>query len=61
MWNLRKKTDEHMRKVKREKGQRETSHKRLLTMRVKLREVGGGWARWVTGIKDGTCDEHWVL
>ena len=25
---------------------------------------GGGWkwAKWVTGIKEGTCcDEHWVL
>ena len=22
----------------------------------------GGWARWVMGIKEGTCyDEHWVL
>ena len=26
------------------------------------REVGGWWARWVMGIKEGTCyDEHWVL
>ena len=25
-------------------------------------EVGGGWARWVIGTKEGTCyDEHWVL
>ena len=25
-------------------------------------EVGGGWARWVMGIKEGTCcEEHWVL
>ena len=23
--------------------------------------VGGGWARWVMGIKEGTCDEHWEL
>ena len=22
----------------------------------------GGWAKWVRGIKEGTCwDEHWVL
>ena len=22
----------------------------------------GGWAKWVMGIKEGTCwDEHWVL
>ena len=21
----------------------------------------GGWAKWVTGIKEGTCwDDHWV-
>ena len=26
------------------------------------REVGGRWARWVLGTKEGTCcDEHWVL
>lgn len=25
-----------------------------------LREVGGGQARWVIGIKEDTCDEHWV-
>ena len=26
------------------------------------RKVGGGWARWVLCIKEGTCcDEHWVL
>ena len=25
------------------------------------KEVGGRWARWVMGIKEGTCDEHWVL
>ena len=23
--------------------------------------VGGGWARWVMGIREGTRDEHWVL
>ena len=24
--------------------------------------MGGRWARWVMGIKEGTCcDEHWVL
>lgn len=21
----------------------------------------GWWVKWVTGIKWGTCDEHWVL
>ena len=20
----------------------------------------GGWVKWVTSIKEGTCDEHWV-
>ena len=25
------------------------------------RERGGGWARWVMGIREGTCDECWVL
>ena len=20
-----------------------------------------GWAKWVIGIQEGTCDEHWVL
>ena len=25
------------------------------------REVGGWWARWVIGIKEGTCHEHWLL
>ena len=44
---------------------RKTNHKRLLTIENKLRVDGGrwmgGWARWVMGIKEGTCDEHWVL
>ena len=21
----------------------------------------GSWARWLMGMKEGTCDEHWVL
>ena len=25
------------------------------------REVGGGWAKWVMGIKEGTFDEHCVF
>ena len=37
---------------------RETNHKRLLTLRNKLRVaggvIGGGWNNWVMGIKDGT-------
>ena len=25
-------------------------------------EGGGEWAKWVMGIKEGTCcDEHWML
>ena len=65
MWNLRNKTDEHRgkKKIKRE---REANHKRLLTIENKLRVaggvVGGGWAKWVMGIKEGTCrDENSVL
>ena len=31
-------------------------------MRVAGGEVGGGWTRWVMGIKEDTCwDEPWVL
>ena len=41
MWNLRKKTDEHMGRGKRKKGERETNHKRLLTIENKLRVDGG--------------------
>ena len=42
---------------------KETSHKRLLTIENKLRvaggDVGGGWPRWVMGIKeDICCNEH---
>ena len=25
------------------------------------REVGRGWIKWGTVIKEGTCDEHWVF
>ena len=37
---------------------------RLLAIDNKLRierNCVGGWAKWVIGIKEGTCDEHWVL
>ena len=48
MRNLRKKTDEHMGRGKRYKGERVTSPKRLLTIENKLRvdgkDVGGEWA-----------------
>ena len=50
---------------KRKKGEREINHKRLLTTGNKQgswRELGGGWAKWVMGIKEGmSYDEHWVL
>lgn len=42
MWN--KKKGEHMGREKRKKGERETSHKRLLMIENKLRVMeGGGW------------------
>ena len=45
--------------------EKETNHKRLLTIENKLRvaggEIGGGWAKWVMHPKAGICDEHWVL
>ena len=47
------------------KRKRETNHLRLLTTENKLRvDRGrwvGGWAKWVMGIKEGTCVKHWVL
>ena len=48
------------------KAERETNHKRPLDTENKLRVagglVGGGWAKWVMRIKQGTCwDEHRVL
>ena len=40
-------------------------HKRLLSIEKKLRAARGKareeWAKWVMGIKEGTCDEEWVL
>ena len=41
------------------------NHKRLLTiqnkMRVNVKEMGGGWAKWVVGIKESICcNEHWM-
>ena len=63
MWNLRNKTDEHMGSRGRE--ERETNHKKLLMIENKLwadgRRWEGEWVRWVMSIKEGTCDEHWVL
>ena len=38
---------------------------RLLTVENKLRiageEIDEGWAKWVMDIKEGTCNELWVL
>ena len=49
----------------REKGGGEANHKRLLTIENKLRvargEVGGGWAKLMMDIKEGTCNWHHVL
>ena len=59
MWNLRNKTDEHT------GGGEGNKPEETFKVREKnegwWREVGGGWAKWVMGIKEGTCDEHWVL
>ena len=45
----------------REKKEREANHKKLLTVENKPKvaggKVGGGWARWGMGTKEGTC---WV-
>ena len=31
-------------------------------LRVDGGMMGGGWSRWVMGLKEGTCyDEHWVI
>ena len=63
MWNLRNKIDEHRGRGK--KREREANHNRLSTIENKLRvpggEVGRGYAKWVMGIKEGTCNENWVL
>ena len=31
------------------------------TLMVTRGEVGERWVKWMMGIKEGTCDEHWVL
>ena len=62
MWNLRNKTDEHR---EREKGKRETSQKRLITIENKMGVDGGrlmGEGLDGVGHDGGTCHvEHWVL
>ena len=45
------------------KSEKETNHKRVLTIGNKLRVAGGeGWGNWVMDIGEGMCcNEHWVL
>ena len=49
----------------RKKKEREANRKRLSPLESKLRVAGGevakGCLRWVMGMKEGTCDQHWVL
>ena len=61
MWNLKNKT-----KTYEHRGERRVKpQKRHLTIENTLRiigeVVGGGWVKWVMGIKEGTCYKHWVL
>ena len=49
--------------VRKGEKEREANHKRYLTIENKLKidggEMGGGWAKQVMGIKEGTCwDEY---
>ena len=60
---LQKQIDEHR---GRKQIERKANHKKLLNHeKLKLRvaggEVGRRWAKWIMGIKEGTCDEHWML
>lgn len=34
------------------------NYRKLMVIRG---QVGGRWVEWVIGIKEHTCDEHWVL
>lgn len=62
MWNLRNKADEHRGRGKKEGGKPEESLKlQRKILRAVEGEVGRGYAKWVIGIKEGTCDEHEVL
>ena len=42
------------------KRERATNHKRLKYENKLRGEVGVGRARWLMGIRKGTCDEHWA-
>ena len=63
MENIGNKTEEHI--GREEKSRQGSHHKGFLTTENKQswwREVGGGWGKWVIGIKEGNCyDQHWVL
>lgn len=52
MWNLRKKTDEHVGRGWEGKGEREINHKRLLMIENKLKVNGGRW-RWMGYMGEG--------
>ena len=58
MRTLRHRTDEHKGSKNNIKTGRGTKHKRLINMENKQRVtggvVGGGWAKWVRGIKEST-------
>jgi len=44
-------------------GEKEQTIKLLIienTLRIAREEGAGRWAKWVTGIKVGTCDDHWM-
>ena len=61
MWNLKNK-----RKEKRGEKEGGKPRNRLLTVKNKLiitiRDVGGGWFKWVMVIKGCTgCDKQWVM
>ena len=56
MWNLQNKTN----KEKRERQTIKQSLKyREQTEGCWMGDDWGGWVKWVMGIKEDTCDEHW--
>ena len=60
MWDIRNKTDEHMGRGKERRNKPRDTLKDRKETEGGWKEVVGRWARWMTGIKEGTCDEHWV-
>ena len=63
MWNLRKNTHGHMGGDKKREGNTpEETLKDKEQTQGSWREVGGGWAKWVIGIKESICYvEQWVI